>query len=436
MRIHHFNTYPHGGAATAAKRIHRPLLDLGHRSRFFYSLSDQEVDESENPGLAKVTFGEKRSFPILKLLHSRQEKNRKRHIYRQYDRHLRDRNPDGENYAMAQLPEPSYLSKELTDVDIVHLHWISFLADYPSFFGSIPNHVPIVWTLHDMNPFTGGCHYNNGCQNFKAACGNCPQIVNLGDDDVSYDSFRIKRKTLATKNLHVVAPSQWLLELARLSSVWPRQTTFHHIPYGLNLNTFQPTEKQEARKKLGLETDSVLLAFGADDLRNKRKGFQHLLEALPKIQSESKFECLVFGSGQLPELENLPKFHSLGFIDSKAKQALAYSAADVVVLPSLEDNQPQVGLEALACGTPVVGFNAGGIPEYVRHGVTGYLAETGNSSELARWIAKLVDDPQTRQQMSARGVAMIQNEFESLRQGGKYVDLYQSILSVSSRRSA
>ena len=373
---------------------------------------------------------------MLGLVDREIQKRRKRTIYQQFDRHLKDRDPAAEVFAMAQLPQPTKLNWSKSGVDVVHLHWISFFADYPSFFGSIPDHVPIVWTLHDMNPFTGGCHYSNGCESFRSGCGNCPQVRSPGVQDVSFDSFRIKSKALNRKNLHVVTPSRWLGELARKSKVWPTQTTFHVIRLGFDLDQFSPHDKRYARERLGIHSDAVLICFGAEDIRNHRKGFHHLLNCLPQVRSENKIECIVFGTGEIPDDAGLPKIHHFGFVESVEQQALIYSAADLVIVPSREDNQPQVGLEAMACGTPVVGFDAGGIAEYVREGITGRLAELGNEAQLAEKISEVVNNHDSRKHMSTRARMMMQEEFELGKQSDSYISLYRNVLAFNNRRSA
>lgn len=434
MIIGHFNTFPYGGAATAARRLHRQLRTSHIDSRFHYHLCDRQ--QPADASFQQIRFSEPRSSPLLGIVGREIHKRRQRKIHQQFDKHLKDRDPAAEVFAMAQLPQPTRFDWSTIDADVVHLHWISFLADYPSFFGSIPDDVPIVWTLHDMNPFTGGCHYSSGCKSFETGCGDCPQIVSPGPNDVSSDSYRVKRKVLARKNLHVVTPSHWLGELARKSKVWPPQTTFHVIKLGFDLKQFSPLDKQQARERLGIHSEAVLLCFGAEDIRNQRKGFQHLINCLPQVRSEHNIECLVFGTGKIPDTAGLPRMHHFGYVDSVDQQALIYAAADLVIVPSREDNQPQIGLEAMACGTPVVGFNAGGIAEFVREGITGRLAQLGNESQLAEKISKLVNDRDARKHMSTRARMMMQDEFDLAKQSELYITLYRNALSVSDRRSA
>ena len=227
LKISHINTFPYGGAATAALRTHGNLRERGVDSRFFYSRDErngvwpQAVEQIE---LAPA----KQGF-IAGLFQKKARRTRQKEIYRLFNTHISDRDAAEETFSMARLPEPGGLPAKVTNCDVVHLHWISFLADYPSFFESIPRSVPIVWTLHDMNPFTGGCHYSAGCEKFTNGCGTCPQVISPSATDVSTDSMAAKTAALAGRSIHVTAPSQWMLDLAQRSPVWPAGTTFKKI---------------------------------------------------------------------------------------------------------------------------------------------------------------------------------------------------------------
>ncbi len=440
MRIAHFNTFPHGGAATAAMRIHAGLKGFRSSvvsSQFWYRSNEREP--IADPRFRPIEFVPPADGPVHRA-HSffshRATRQRQKQIYRLFDAHLANRPREMETFAMAELPESTVLNWPEIDADIAHLHWISFLADYPSFFDSIPRHVPLVWTLHDMNPLTGGCHYAGDCQLYRSGCGNCPQVIQPGSNDVSRHSFAAKQAALSKRINTVVAPSQWLLEAARSSSIWPETTSFHCIPYGLNLHPFRPVDKQLARRELGIETNGVLIGFGADDLNAPRKGICHLLNALRTVQGDSldaksdvpRVGGLLFGAGKVEHRDGLPELHEMGFVDSIDRQRLIYSAADFVVVPSLEDNQPQVALEAMACGTPVIAFDAGGIPEIVRHGVTGLLAKRGRADDLADQVAWLSVRGGVREQLGHNARKMMESEFEVSRQSARYIELYQSIL--------
>jgi glycosyltransferase involved in cell wall biosynthesis len=439
MKIAQFNTFPYGGAATAARRVHHELCKQHVDSQFFFHRNDKNAPGA--PEFYQIEFEEPSYHGISGPFQKRSHKKRQKEVHRLYNEHIGIRAEGQETFSMAQLPHQTRLDWSQINADVAHLHWISFFADYPSFFQSIPNHVPIVWTLHDMNAFTGGCHYNNHCVRFKTGCGGCPQIENPGHRDVSAVSFQVKQRALKNKKIHVVAPSKWMQNLAMQSKIWPDATTFQTIRLGFDLKQFHPINKSEARAELGLKGDSTLIAFGAEDINNRRKGMQHLVSALRKLKTSKAVECLVFGSGDFDFGSDLPRCHSMGYVDSESKQAQIYSAADIVVVPSREDNQPQVGLEAMACGTPVIGFDAGGIPEYVLDGVTGLLAELTVDSDtseqnLASKIDWLVENTASRKAMGENARQMMRKEFELGQQSQKYLSLYRNATQSRVLRAA
>ena len=425
MKVAHFCTFPHGGAATAAIRQHNGLRQAGIDSQFYYFIDEKEQLRSDD--FSKIEFISVQHQGPLASVNSFFAKRRRRRIHRLYDEHLDQRDPMLETYAMAEQPNPSVLDWTSIDADIVNLHWLSFFADFPSFLKSIPKHIPIVWTLHDTHAFTGGCHYNGNCMRFSDGCGDCPQVRSPNPQDVSLTSLLAKRKSYRYKKLQVVAPCKWMLDLARRSSVWPAKTSFKKIEYGLQLEKFQPIGQSEARAALKLDPKKRLVAFGAMEIDNPRKGFAHLMAALKKVKAAGvACECLVFGSGEIEQTEWLPKLNSLGFLDSAERLCQAYSAADVVVVPSIEDNQPQVGLEAMACGTPVIAFDACGLPEYVIDGKTGWLCPVADSDALAEKIAASLNGDAKK--FGAAAVKQIQKRFDVRQQTQKWQQLYRDCL--------
>lgn len=415
--------------------MHQQMLQQGVDSRFLYHQAERPFNDG--PTFHQIEFPERKKSVWLEPVSRRLEKNRRKKIYRAYDRHLAERDANLELFSMAELAEPTPFDWQRYRADILQLHWVSFFIDYPSFFNSLPSKTPIVWTLHDMNPLTGGCHYHGGCQQFRTGCGNCPQLVDPQPNDLSATAFRMKQKALGKQNMTVITPSRWLGDLAQQSDLWPKDTRFQVIRYGLDLEQFRVLDKQQARRELGLDTDAVLIGFGAEDINNRRKGFQHLLPALEQLKTDQATECLVFGSGQIPDdFTALPPVHSFGYLDSPEKQVQFYSACDLVVVPSEEDNQPQVGLEAMACGTPVVGFDTGGIAEYVLPGETGQLAKLGDVEQLSHQIARLVDEPALRLQMGRKARRMMDDEFEVTTQTRKYLDVYRELIDQPALQAA
>ncbi len=440
MKINHYNTYPYGGAANAARRIHNGIVNQGIDSAFYYHIDDRNSsDTTSDPSLVQLRYRQQEldketRFSLWNPLHKRIEKRRTREVHRLYDLHIRPRtNSEHEVYSMARLPQKTSLNWTQQQSDIVHLHWLAHMIDFPSFFDSIPDQVPIVWTMHDMGAFTGGCHYSDGCTRFGAGCGSCPQVANSIPKDVSRDSMLAKQKSLRGKRLHIVAPSMWLIELAKRSPIWPAGTTFSVIHYGLDLTQFQPQNRDVARQKMELTTDKVLIGFGADDLRNRRKGFDYLASALSLLAKNptvrSRIELVVFGDGEISdELRGQFKTHSFGFVRDLDRLSAIYACCDMVVVPSLQDNQPQVGLEAMACGRPVIGFDAGGIPEYVVDCVSGYLVPARDTAGLASAIEKMAGPPQAVGRFGEQARQKMEKEFEINAQTLAYTELYSSLI--------
>jgi glycosyltransferase involved in cell wall biosynthesis len=428
IQVSHMSTYSHGGAAFAARRLHEGLRDLGTASQFWYGpdKSNESADESYRalPIQAVKTEG---WLGPLRLNVQRMRLKRARRDWRE---HLSDR-PDGfEVFSAARQFGESHFDASILNCDILNLHWVAFLCDYPSFFASLPSRLPIVWTLHDMNPFTGGCHYSGGCDRFTHGCGSCPQVSNPGSNDVSKYTYHVKRRTLRSRKIHVVTPSRWLGDLAQQSQVWPKGTSFSVIPYGLELEQYSPCSKPLSRKQLGLSNDSFVFAFGAEDIANRRKGMHLLIQALHDLPPTDQWEAILFGGGKLPPgLPEWLKIKQTGYLSSAREKAQVYSAADVFIMPSLEDNQPQTGMESMACGTPVIAFDAGGIPEYVRHLETGLLAERGSPEALGRRLLHLAGQPELSESLGKTARDVMEREYALRMQAERYLDLYQEIIA-------
>ena len=427
MIVSHFSTFPYGGAAAAVNRLHQQHLAGGIDSRILYHICERDAPADES--FHHVEFPPKTFSGVTSLLGKMSEKRRKKNVSRLYNEHLQQRDENLETFSMPQLFEQTPLDWKRWKSDIVHLHWIAFFADYPSFFETIPNETPIVWTMHDMNPLTGGCHYSGGCTRFENGCGMCPQLVNPSPNDVSKIGFDVKKKSLKNKNITVVTPSQWLSDLAQRSPIWPANTNFEVIRYGFDLSGFKPINQRAARQEFNLPLDSVLIGFGAEDTANHRKGFDLLMESLTHLDCETKVEFVVFGSGKVSaECQSKYRSHELGYLRGQEKLTAFYNACDIVVVPSREDNSPQIGLEALACGTPVVAFNIGGIPDYVIPQKTGLLSVPENSKELAGCLRQMITDTTLREQCAANARQFMESNHEVAEQGRQYESLYRSLL--------
>ena len=313
--------------------------------------------------------------------------------------------------------------------DIVHLHWIcsGFLqVETVASFNR-----PVIWTLHDMWAMTGGCHYSGSCDRYKSKCGTCPQLGSQSSVDLSRLTWLRKRRAWKNLNLTIVTPSRWLAECAQSSSLLGSFRT-EVIPYGLDLDVYKPINTEEARQLLNLPSDIPLVVFGAvNSTSNPRKGFDLLLRALNRLEKElsaNSVELVVFGASSPEEGSALPlSTHYLGSFSDDVALALLYSAADVFVAPSREDNLPLTVQESLACGTPVVAFDIGGMEDMIEHQSNGYLAKSFDAEDLARGISWCLSGNDRRAQLSTEARSVAEEQFSSERQAKAYMELYREI---------
>lgn len=277
--------------------------------------------------------------------------------------------------------------------DIIHLHWINFgFLSLDAIQKLIETQKPIVWTLHDMWLFTGGCHYSRACTQYQQSCGNCSEFLkNPSPTDLSNQVWQAKQKLLKNANISVVACSHWLAEKAKTSALLKGKKIIS-IPNPIDTSLFKPTEKPIAQQHFQLDPTKRYILFAAAKISDVRKGFAYFKEALEILKKEysvdnKSVELIIFGQTQASDFENLPfKVNALGKLSDLATISLAYSAASVFVVSSLEDNLPNTIMESLACGTPAVGFETGGIPEMIEHQQNGYLAPFKSAEGLAKGI--------------------------------------------------
>lgn len=311
---------------------------------------------------------------------------------------------------------------------VVHLHWVNKgwlrIEDIGRWAA------PTVWTLHDMWPFTGGCHYDEGCGRWRGHCGDCPQLGSKRDPDVASWIQRRKQRALRPKPPFVVSPSRWLASCARDSAVLG-DCEIVVIPNGLDLDRYRPLDRARCRARFGIPDDLPLIAFGAmNSTTDKRKGYAHLAAALCRLgEARSSVRLLVYGGREeIGALHGVP-LYGVGRIDDEAAMVDLLNAADVFVAPSKQDNLPNTVVEALACGCPVVAFDVGGMPDLVVPGRTGFLAPPFDDSALARCILQaLRAGPALR--AGAREHAETHYELGAIAR--RYLELYHEI---AARRS-
>ncbi len=312
--------------------------------------------------------------------------------------------------------------------DIIHLHWICGGMLRIENLKRINK--PIIWTIHDMWAFTGGCHYSDGCDRFQQDCGNCPQLNRSGENDLSWSILRRKKKAWSRLDITIVTPSRWLAECAQKSSLF-KDRRIEVIHNGLDLNLFKPIDTTTAREIWDLPIDKKLILFGAMSATSgHRKGFDLLHEGLQQlaVRWSGKAELVVFGSS---EPENPPDFglpvHYLGHLHDDVSLALLYAAADVMVTPSRQDNLPNTVVESLACGTPVVAFDIGGMPDMIEHHINGYLAKPFNTSDLAAGINRVLSDKNHHKELCINAREKAVACFDIKKVARQYESLYQEI---------
>ncbi len=288
----------------------------------------------------------------------------------------------------------------LRSYDVLNLHWVQNFLNPEAITRLVDLGRPVVFTLHDMAPFTGGCHYTAGCDGYAHSCAPCPQ---LNDDacELPRGLLAVKRQAYARPHVAAVAPSRWLAGAAARSGVFAADSV-HHLWNSVETDLFRPLDPADARAALGIDPDARTILFGAYHNSERRKGFRHLMAAIRRLRLRSeirelvdagKLKVLIFGQAT-PEMDEagLPVV-DLGYVVDDRKLVQAYSAATLVVLPSLEDNQPNILLEAMACATPVVSFAIGGMVDVIEDGVNGRLVPPFDVASLAQAIFDLLMDP-------------------------------------------
>jgi glycosyltransferase involved in cell wall biosynthesis len=318
--------------------------------------------------------------------------------------------------------------------DIIHLHWINHAFLRPQDIAKLSGlNKPIVWTFHDSNAFTGGCHVRYDCDHFLKECGNCPILNYHGPDDSSHRIWQKKKNAYSKLDITIIAPSRWMAESVKNSSIFASAKVVN-IPNTLDTDVFKPTAKLVARAKLGLDPGKFILMSGfMPSRKDLHKGTPYLIEAIDLFiknheVSTDSVELLVFGNR---DEKNVPEFSIpttfLGTISDDEKLALCYSAADVFLAPSLEDNLPNTVMESLACGTPLAAFATGGIPDMVKHKHNGYLAEYRSSADLAAGIAWIYTYPD-KAELNFNARQTIVNYFSEGTIAGQHIELYKSLL--------
>ena len=405
-----------GGAARCAQRLHHGLRQAGQDSTYFVQKKDgPDVDVVTANTWSQRLFADLR--PGIDRIPMRLYRNRQRAPF--------------STGLMGSFSMEPILT---LDPDIVNLHYVGegFLP-----IRSLANiNKPIVWTLHDSWPFTGGCHLPGDCEAYEKSCGKCPILRSKTSNDLSWWILRNKINQWSDLNLTIVADSSWLADCARRSSLFSK-LRIESINPGLNLNSYAPLDRATARSILSLPQGKKLILFGAmHSTVDPNKGFQLLLPALQHLSKTplgAEAEVLIFGASRPASVPNfgMPS-HYLGRLHDDISLAVLYSAADVMVVPSIRESFGQTASESMACGTPVVAFAATGLLDIVTHKHNGYLAKPYDPLELAQgieWVLSREKSDSISLAENARKTAVAQFSIKDMT--ASYVDLFQDILHSS-----
>jgi glycosyltransferase involved in cell wall biosynthesis len=390
MKILQVSMGDSGGAGIAAVRLHEALLDSGADSRLL------TLQKTRDGIREHYVFHKKDAsmFPLFTLAMMFVDRVLKRFkLKSDYYRSRRKRYTDGsaQDFGMFNFSISEYRLENhplVREADIVHLHWVcgGFL-DFQKFFKGMTKHA--VWTLHDMNPFTGGCHYAYECLGYLKDCHACPQLEGARSNSAAERMLAEKIKVLQGQNrsLSIVTPSKWLMECSKKSKLFSSYE-HRHIYNIVNEKSFYLTDKASSREKLSLPADKkIILCVGS--LEYPRKGNDILVESLHLLNREDVILCCV---GNVSEAhKDNPSIVQLGYIKDSNKMRGVYNAADIFVLPTMADNFPNTIVESLLSGTPVASFYVGGVPEQINDS-NGILIENRNPNSVATSLDQFFDN--------------------------------------------
>lgn len=406
------NTYDWGGAGIATRRLLNGLKDIGVDAKMLVQHKRSDHEDVIGPeGLLRRAYSAFRilSDPLPTKLYNDIEGN----------------------FSIGWLPDDINRQIGKLNPDIIHLNWVGEGFFNVKSIGDMS--APIVWRLPDMWAFTGGCHYSGDCTRYEQTCGACPRLGSTRDRDLTRWTFNRKAESWEDQDMTVVATSTWLAEAARNSSLFSNRR-IEIIPNALDTSIFRPTDTAKGRELFDISTDKQTVLFGAQfATSDPRKGFDLLENALQWLydrQPDRNIELVVFGGS---EPEEGPDFgypvRYLGYLQNDRDLAKLYSAADVMVVPSRYEGFGQTASEALACGTPVVAFDATGPSDIIDHQETGYLAEPYDPKELAEGIEWVLADGNRRANLSQEARVRASDRYNLTTVAGQYVDLYEDILS-------
>ena len=325
---------------------------------------------------------------------------------------------------------------EFKEADVIHLNWINQgMLSLGSIRKILRSGKPVVWTMHDLWPAAGICHYAHTCSAFRTYCHNCPLLPLGGSvNDISHRVWERKRRLYHGSNIHFVTCSRWLEDQAKHSALLTGMRVTA-IPNPIDMHVFCPSDRREARLRAGLPVDGRVILFVSQKVTDERKGVAYFIEAVnrvadehPDVKSNTSVAVLGGNAEQVCQQLRLPSY-PLGYVSDTRAIVDIYNSADVYVLPSLEDNLPNTIMEAMACGVPCVGFRTGGIPEMIDHRRTGYVANFKDAADLAegmRWVLQDAD----RSSLAEACLRKVAHNYSQQSVAMRYIEVYNEMIAL------
>lgn len=407
MKVVHLFTYMGGGAGRAAIRLHSALKDRDVESRCLFLEKGEETND--------VYRFVKRIYIFQLALRVLKKMGIPIGIEQSNDYRIRKYKRKFELFSFAKTQYTRlFENKLINECDIVHMHFVSNFVDYGTFFKAIKK--PIVWTLHDMNPFQGGFHYKNDEIKFA-------EKLN-GLDEQQYQLKAKALKSLDNESLTVVGPSKWIMNNSKQSKLLGR-FKHAHIPNGIDTSIFKIRNKKECRIDLGILSEKSIILFVAESVSNHRKGFDRILDLVEDKRLRDAYLFVAVGDVRSSDQNDAILY--LGSINDEYKMSLAYNAASIFLLPSREDNLPNTMIESLCCGTPVVSYAVGGISETIHDGENGFLCKDNTVEALLQVLTNncLENDHKWNNLAIAKNA---QEKYSSNIQAEKYLELYKNLV--------
>jgi glycosyltransferase involved in cell wall biosynthesis len=413
MKIAILSTYDSiGGAARAAFRLQKGLIAKGVDSKMLVQRKD-----SDNSNVIGILSKKERLWSEIAIRLNDLP-------FKKY--------PNKEKYIFSPSTYGGFNEKRYNDqFDIFNIHWVG--GGFQSIDSIAKITKPIVLTLHDSWAFTGGCHIPYPCEKFVTKCGSCIKLASTNENDLSTRIWSRKVEAWKNKNIVLVGDGNWVAGNAQKSAIF-KNNKIEVIHPGLDTNVFKPLDKKACREILGLEENTNYILFGAiGATTDKNKGFQFLAEAIMKysqnVDKKKNTKLLVFGASE----ENRDHYFGIetifiGKVYDDITLSILYSAADVMIVPSIIESFGQTASESFACGTPVVAFDTSGLKDIVDHKVNGFLAKPYESNDLAEGINWVLEDSVRRVALGISGRKKAIEKFSIEKYVDSYINLYKSLI--------